>query len=364
MWISNTATAVMMLPIALSIITQFKDFVEKSPEPINGSEHFGKALILAIAYSASIGGMATLVGTPTNLIFADSVEKFYGVSIQFDEWIGIGLPISVLLLLVCWLHLSFNAFKLSGQRVPGSADIIRNELKALGKMSYEEKWVLGVFVTVAVAWISRRYLITPFFPNVNDTTIVMIGAILLFLIPSKNEKEKKIMDWETALKLPWGVIILFGGAFAVAASFESSGLTVWIGEQLTGLRSVPFWLVLLIIVTVVNFLTEITQNMATCTLMMPILAALSQVLDVHPYGLMVAACIAASCAFMLPVATAPNAVVFGSGYLKMKDMVRAGFLLNVLSIIVVTIFIYFILPAIWGIDLLHFPEEMRVTLNP
>ena len=167
------------------------------------------------------------------------------------------------------------------------------------------------------------------------------------------------MDWQSALKLPWGVILLFGGAFAVAQSFESSKLTLWIGAQLGGLSDIPFWVVLIIIVAVVNFLTEISQNIATCTLMMPILAALSGVLDVHPYGLMVAACIASSCAFMLPVATAPNAVAFGSGYLQMKDMLRAGFLLNVVSIIVITIFLYFLLPVIWNLDLLSFPLDFK-----
>ena len=344
----------------LSIITQFKEFAGASSLTQKNTEGFGKALILAIAYASSIGGIATLVGTPTNLIFADAVEKFYGIAMPMDQWIGIGLPISLTILVICWLVLSYFAFSLSSEKVEGSANIIKDELKKLGKMSYEEKWVLTIFLLVAVAWITRRYLIAPFYPSINDTIIVMIGAVSLFLIPSKNKKGSQIMDWQSAVKLPWGVILLFGGAFAVAQSFESSKLTLWIGAQLGGLSDIPFWVVLLIVVAVVNFLTEITQNIATCTLMMPILAALSGVLDVHPYGLMVAACIASSCAFMLPVATAPNAVVFGSGYLQMKDMVRAGFVLNVVSILVITIFIYYLLPTIWGIDLLSFPLDLKV----
>ena len=359
MWISNTATTVMMLPIALSIISQIKEFARASTLSQKNIEGFGKALILAIAYSSSIGGIATLVGTPTNLIFADAIEKFYGITMPFDQWIGIGLPISLVILVSCWLVLSYFAFSLSTEQVEGTTKIIKDELKKLGKMSFEEKWVMTIFLLVATAWITRRYLIAPFYPSVNDTIIAMIGAVSLFLIPSKNKKGSQIMDWQSAIKLPWGVILLFGGAFAVAQSFESSKLTLWIGEQLGGLSDIPFWVVLLIVVAVVNFLTEISQNIATCTLMMPILAALSGVLDVHPYGLMVAACIASSCAFMLPVATAPNAVAFGSGYLKMKDMLRAGFLLNVVSIIVVAIFIYFLLPAIWGIDLLRFPIDFK-----
>ncbi|MAJ52368.1 MAG: anion transporter [Flammeovirgaceae bacterium] len=360
MWISNTATTVMMLPIALSIITQFKEFNVASSLTKKNTESFGKALILAIAYASSIGGIATLVGTPTNLIFSDAIEKFFGIVMPFDQWIGIGLPISLTILVTCWLILSYFAFSLRNEKVEGSANIIKDELKKLGKMSYEEKWVLTIFLIVAVAWITRRYLIAPFYPNVNDTIIVMIGAVSLFLIPSKNKKGSQIMDWKSAVKLPWGVILLFGGAFAVAQSFESSKLTLWIGAQLGGLSDIPFWVVLLIVVSVVNFLTEITQNIATCTLMMPILAALSGVLDVHPYGLMIGACIASSCAFMLPVATAPNAVVFGSGYLKVKDMVRVGFVLNVISILVITIFVYFLLPMIWGIDLLSFPLDLKI----
>lgn len=355
MWISNTATTMMMLPIALSIINQFKSFNNEQEKVLQGADVFGKALILSIAYAASIGGMATLVGTPTNLIFAQYVKDFYQVDISFAQWFGIGLPISMLLLVLCWWHMTRNAFQLSQEQIPGSQLVIKNQLKALGKISTEEKWVLGIFVGVALAWISRSYIITPFFPKVNDINIVLIGAFLLFVIPSTSKKGTVLMDWKTTLKLPWGVLLLFGGAFAVAAGFKESGLTQWIGEQLVILKDVPIWLILLVIIAVVNFLTEITQNMATCTLMMPILAALAIAIDVHPYGLMVGTCIAASCAFMLPMATAPNAIVFGSKLFSMKDMVQAGFLLNVLSIVVITLFIYFIFPMIWQIDLASFP---------
>ncbi len=354
MWISNTATTVMMLPIALSIVIQFKEFNKKSENPIKGAEYFPVALIIALPYAASIGGMATLIGTPTNLIFVESVDRLYGTSIPFDEWFAIGFPISIILLAICWLNMTRFAFKLSNERIPGSREIIDNELKALGPMKYEEKWILGVFSSVAFCWMTRTYLITPFFPAINDTTIVLIGTTLLFITPSATSGEK-LMDWQTALKLPWGVLLLFGGAFAVAAAFAESGLTLWIGDRLGLLGDIPFWVALLIVVTVVNYLTEITQNIATCTLMMPIMAALAAGIGVHPFPLMAATCMASSCAFMLPVATAPNAVVFGSGYIKMKDMVRAGFLLNILSIIVVVIFVYFLLPLVWGIDLTIFP---------
>ena len=359
MWISNTATTVMMLPIAISVVAQLQALIRDQQQSYKGSEVFGQALILSIAYSASIGGMATLVGTPTNLIFTESVREIYGIEIPFDQWFGVGLPISLCLLFVCWWHLSHNAFDLSKAKIAGSEQLIRQELQALGPLKAEERRVLVVFLLVALAWISRRYLIAPFFPNVDDTIIALVGAFCLFVIPAPSEPGKMLMNWQTALKVPWGVLLLFGGAFAVAASFEVSGLTAWIGEKLKLLQAIPFWLILLIIIAVVNFLTEITQNMATCTLMMPIMAALAGVLDVHPFVLMAAACITASCAFMLPVATAPNAVVFASGYLRMKDMVRAGFLLNILSILVIMIFIYFLMPLIWGIELQGFPTEWR-----
>lgn len=358
MWISNTATTVMMLPVALSIIVQFKIFNEKTDKPIEGSETFPIALILALPYAASIGGIATLVGTPTNLIFVESVDRLYGTSIPFDEWFAIGFPVSIILLAICWLNMTRFSFKLSNERIPGSRTIIQNELNALGPMSYEEKWVLGVFSSVAFCWITRSYLITPIIPALNDTVIVLIGATLLFIIPS-SLKGEKIMDWQSALKLPWGVLLLFGGAFAVAAAFAESGLTLWIGAQLASLSAIPFWIALLIVVTAVNFLTEITQNVATCTLMMPIMAALAAGIGVHPFPLMAATCMASTCAFMLPVATPPNAVVFGSGYIKMKDMVRAGFVMNLLSIVVVVIIVYFLLPLVWGIDLTTFPMELN-----
>lgn len=356
MWISNTATTMMMIPIAFSVIQQFENFDQQHQAKIKG---FGKALMMAIAFSASIGGMATLVGTPTNLIFAEAVRELYGVEVPFDQWLLFGLPISLILLVVCWWHIARNKFELHKVKITGNASIIKQQLAALGNMSAEEKRVLIIFSTVAIAWISRRYLLNPFVPALNDTHIALIGALVLFMIPAPNHQDQQLMDWETALKLPWGILLLFGGAFAVAAGFEKSGLTTWIGEQLSLLNFVPYWVILLVIVAGVNFLTEITQNMATCTLMMPVLAGLALALNVHPYGLMVATCIAASCAFMLPFATAPNAIIFGSGLLEIKDMIRVGFLLNIFSIIVIVLLTYFLMPLVWGIDLTVFPEWAR-----
>lgn len=355
MWISNTATTMMMLPIALSIIDQLSRLFTK--EESKTSLHFGKALLISIPYASSIGGIATLVGTPTNLIFVENVQQFYGVEVPFDNWFFFALPLSVLLGAFLWWNMGSLAFKLTRTEVDGSKAVISNELRKLGPMKYEEKWILSIFSLVAFAWITRQFFIQPFFPEVNDTTIAVAGALILFVIPSHQLPSEMIMDWHTARKLPWAVILLFGGAFALAGSFMESGLTAWIGNKLTLLNGVPPWILILIVVAVVNYLTELTQNMATCTLMLPILAALSQAVSIHPYALMIPMTIASSCAFMLPVATAPNAIVFGSGKLEIKDMVRAGFLLNIFSIILITLFAQYLLPLIWKIDINSFPVE-------
>lgn len=356
MWISNTATTMMMLPIALSIIFQFENILKSQNLESSKTELFSKALVISIAYAASIGGMATIVGTPTNLIYIEFAQSQYNYEVPFAQWFIFALPLVIILIAFLWWHMSSNVFKLSKKAVPGSKNIIKKEIEKLGKIGYEEKWILAVFLAVAISWIARQYLIKPFFPAVTDTTIALIGAMILFVVPCKVNPREMLMDWNTAKQLPWQVILLFGGAFAVAGSFQASGLTGWIGEKLSLLEGVPMWLILLVVVAVVNYLTELTQNMATCTLMLPVLAGLAEAIGVHPFGLMMPMTIAASCAFMLPVATAPNAVVFGSGNLKMQDMVRAGFLLNIVSILLISLYTYYVLPWIWGIDLGVFPK--------
>lgn len=359
MWISNTATTMMMLPIALSIISQFENILKSSAEKNIKNSNLGKALVLSIAFSASIGGMATIVGTPTNLILVEGVRQLYEIEIAFDKWFFFAFPLVIVLLWILWWHLGFNVFDLSKSQIAGASRVIKKEIAQLGKMKQEEILVAIIFGAVAFAWIFRTLLLKPYFPNISDTTIALIGAVSLFLIPSKELKGEFLMDWDYAKKLPWSVILLFGGAFAVAGSFSSSGLTVWLGEKMAALESLPFWLILFFVIAFVNYLTELTQNMATCTLMIPVLAALALTIDVHPMGLMVGMTIAASCAFMMPIATAPNAIVFGSGQIEMKDMVRAGFLLNIFSIVLISIFVYFLLPLIWGIDLSVFPNELK-----
>ena len=209
--------------------------------------------------------------------------------------------------------------------------------------------IFAVFILTAFAWITRSFLLQQFIPAIDDTIIAMCSAFLLFLLPS-NKKGKPILNWNDAIKLPWGILLLFGGGMALAMGFESSGLALWIGEQLKALGTIPLILLLLILITAVNFITEITSNLATTAMLLPVLVSLASAIGVHPYFLLVGATVAASCAFMLPVATPPNAVVFGSGYLKIEDMVKKGFWMNIISIVLLTLIVYYILPLLWDLS--------------
>ena len=345
MWISNTATAVMILPVGIAIVLQLQD---NPNTKVNENLIFGKALMLAIAYSASIGGMATLIGTPPNLVLAGVVESTYNTEISFSQWFMFGFPLSIILLVLCWVYLTKIAFKFKQKEFPGGKKEINKQLKALGKITHEEKIILLVFSLAAIAWICRSFLISKWLPAIDDTIIAMIASLVLFIIPN-GKKSAALITWPEAVKLPWGILLLFGGGMALASGFEVSGLAAWIGNQLTSLIGVSIFILLLVLIASVNFLTEITSNMATTAMLLPVLVALATVLDVHPYLLLVSATLAASCAFMLPVATPPNAVVFGSGYLNIEDMVKKGIWMNIISIILVTLIVYFILPLVWDL---------------
>lgn len=350
MWISNTATSVMMLPIGLAIVKQLKDHPDTQE---NENELFGKMLMLAIAYSASIGGMATLFGTPPNLVFAGVVKELYGMEISFAKWLSIGLPISVSLLSISWLYLTRVAFKIDMQEFPGGAQEIRRLRASLGPMSTEEKIVSAIFFCTAVLLISRQWL-QQYVPALDDTIIAMMAGVMLCILPS-TQKDGNILTWKEAVKMPWGVLMLFGGGMALASGFTTSGLAEWIGGQLILLKELPLFVLLLVLIICVNLLTEITSNLATTAMLLPILAPIALSIDVHPYLLMISATIAASCAFMLPVATPPNAVVFGSGLLEIKDMINTGIVMNLFSVMTLWIFVYFLLGSILGIDLTAYP---------
>jgi sodium-dependent dicarboxylate transporter 2/3/5 len=339
MWISNTATTVMMLPIGMAIVKQVKC----------EQKDFSVALMLSIAFSASIGGIATLIGTPPNLILAANIQEQFQVEIGFIEWMKIGLPFALIMLIICWLYLTKIAFHF-GDKKRSSNLSIKDELNALGRLSYDENRVALVFIFTSLAWITRSYL-QNFLPYLNDSIIALTALFMLFLLPSKS-KTNKLMSWKEAEKLPWGVLLLFGGGIAIANGFSDSGLAVWLGGHFNLLKDIEILIVLVAIIASVNFLTEITSNLATTSVVLPILIPLSLVINVHPYILMIGATIAASCAFMLPAATPPNAIVFGSGLVTIKDMMRVGLWLNIISILLLSILAYFLVPFVFDLSII------------
>jgi sodium-dependent dicarboxylate transporter 2/3/5 len=357
MWISNTATSVMMLPIGMAVVSQFK----KGDDGETSDAHFiGKSLMLAIAYSASIGGFATLIGTPPNLVLAGVLESTYGVKISFMDWMKFGLPISAVLLVFCWIYLTRFAYKFEQKEFPGGRAEIKSMLAKLGDMSYQEKIVLVVFSATALLWMTRS-LIEKVIPTIDDTIIAMIAGTSLFIIPA--EKNSRIIDWKDCADLPWGIILLFGGGMALAQGFSDTGLAEWIALQMTQMQGLSLLLLIFVLVASVNFLTEITSNLATTAMLLPVLAPMALAFDLHPFMIMVSVTISASCAFMLPVATPPNAVVFGSGYLRIPDMMRAGIWMNLISIVLVTLFTYYLLPVLWDIVPGEFPAAFNLLTN-
>ena len=345
MWISNTATTVMMLPIALSVINQLKDH----PETLeNENKVFGKALMLGVAYSASAGGIATLIGTPPNLIFAGFIQENFNIEISFFQWMKIGFPVSIILMLFIWWFLTKYAFKLNKTGFPGGKEEIKKILSKMGKINNEEKKILIVFTLTILSWIFRKNTINLIIPNFDDSMIAISSAIILFILPSKNKKEP-IMKWKDALTIPWGILLLFGGGLSIAKGFQATGLDHWIGDQLSFLTFSSSLLVIFLIIAGVNFLTEMTSNMATTAMLLPVMIPIANIMQINPFLLLVGTTLAASCAFMLPVATPPNAVVFGSKLLKISDMVKAGIFINIFSIIIILIMVYFGMPIFWNL---------------
>ena len=344
MWISNTATSIMILPVGLAIISQLKD----DPKTIeNENEVFGKSLMIAIAYSASIGGMATLIGTPPNMVLAGVVEESYGIKLNMFDWMKFGVPLSSFLLIICWLYLTKIAFKFKNEEFSAGKEEILRQINKLGRFSNEEIKVLVVFTLTALGWIFRGSIET-IFPMIDDTIIAIFFAVTLFIIPTKNHKTNTtLLVWNDTVKLPWGILILFGGGMAIASAFGKSGLALWIADLLQNLNDVSLFLIILIIVTSINLLTEVTSNMATTAMLLPVLVTIALAIEVHPYFLLVSATLAASCAFMLPISTPPNAVVFGSGFLKIEDMFKKGIWMNLISIITITLVVYFTLPYVF-----------------
>lgn len=353
MFVSNTAAVMIMIPIGLAIIAEAKALNDKEHHKHNLSK-FEKSLVLAIGYAGTIGGMGTLIGTPPLIILKGQYHTAFGEEISFAKWMLIGIPTVIILLFLAWVYLRFVAFKQELKHLPGGDDLIKTKLKELGKVTFEEKVVFTVFTTASILWIIREFLLKQWGPTslIQDGTIAMFVSILLFIIPAKNNKKyKRIIDWEVAKELPWGVLILFGGGLALAKGISESGLAKWLGAQLTALNGVSPLLIVIVITMFVLFLTEVTSNTATATMILPILATLSVAIGVHPLLLMVPAAMASNCAYMMPVGTPPNAIAFGTGLISIKKMASVGFWVNLISAVLIILVVYFLMPYALGIDI-------------
>ena len=353
MWISNTATAMMMVPIGMAVISQVSAGSDGSCGAAAG---FGPALMLGIAYSASIGGVATLIGTPPNVIFAGFIESTYGRSVSFLSWMAAGLPLAAVMLAFTWLYLTRFAFRLGSGELPGGMACIEDESRGLGPVSPAEKKILAVFLLVAAAWILRGFFKVGM---IADSTIAMTGAIALFLIPAGGGSGEFLLDWRTASKVPWDVIILFGGGLSLASGFTATGLDKWIGESIAFLHGADFVVLVAAVALLTIFLTEVTSNTATSAMLIPVVAGVAVSMSIHPFGPVVAVCVAASYAFMLPVATPPNAVVFGSRKVTITQMVLAGLVLNIFGWLLITLLVTLVLPHIWGFDPAALPSWLQ-----
>ena len=328
----------MMLPIGIAVSEMLKPADQKGPY------HFGIALMLGVAYAASIGGVSTLIGTPPNAVLAGAASEILDYQIGFVQWMGVGVPVSMVMLPITWVALTRYLYP-PGDLSGDAASVIESERSALGAMSRGEKLTGIVFALTALAWVLRAEKtiggvtipgLQTLSPNLRDSTIAMTAAAVLFMLPVDWKKGEFALDWRTAQRIPWGVLVLFGGGLSLARAMDQSGLATWIGNAVGSLQSVPFIVIILVVGTLVVFLTELTSNVATTSMAMPVMAGAAIGLGLEPLELMTVAALAASMAFMLPVATPPNAIVFGSGYITIPQMSRAGLLLNVCAIIAIT----------------------------
>jgi len=375
MWISNTATMLMMLPIALAVISEMAKPREDELDHTPAVRSFSVALLLGIAYASSIGGVGTLIGTPPNIVFAGFVRKLYpsAPEIGFFQWMLFGIPLVVIFLPLTWFMITRVVAEIPLTRLhlgkDLAADMLVSELRSLGNLSAAERRVLIIFLITTLAWIFRAPLelgavrvpgLVDLLPGLTDSAVAMIAGTSLFVIPLGKRGSGFIMNWETVQRgVPWGVLLLFGGGFALADGLERSGITLFLGQQIAGMSAVPVLVMILLVCTLLTFLTELTSNTATATILLPVMASAAVALGQHPFLFMIPATLNASFAFMLPVATPPNAIIFSSTFLTVRQMARAGFVLNFIGIVLVTGLMYLIGFQLFGISLDHLPAWMQ-----
>jgi len=333
-WMSNTATALLMMPIATALIASVNSKIK---------DRFAICLVLGIAYAASIGGLATLIGTPPNAIFASLAKSLVGMDVSFAKWMLVGLPISVISLFILWWYL-VSAVRVGKEPLFEENDFVAKKLEELGKITVEEKIILAVFAVTVVAWITRGLFWSELLPMVDDSVIALAASLALFLISYKN---KRMLDLKSASKIPWGILILVGGGLALAGGFVAVGLDTWIVSHLTFLVGLPYFAIIVVLLTIVVFL-EFISNTATAALMIPIAASLARAMGIDPMLLMVPIAVGASFGFILPVSTPPNAIAVSSGFVKTKTMAKIGLPLNLITIISTAILTTLLVPLVWG----------------
>jgi sodium-dependent dicarboxylate transporter 2/3/5 len=367
MWISNTATAMVLLPIGLSVIGAAQDRGAKKEEV----RALGLVVMLSIAYGGNIGGMATPVGTPPNLSYKEQLIRLFpdAPSTGFAEWMLLGVPLAAMFLVVAWLVLTRVVVRTSRGALLGGREAVASLRRGLGPPRRDEVITIAVFALTALLWVTRKGLelgpvSIPGWESIgfltasylDDAVVAVATAMLLFVIPSQDRPGEQLLEWRMATDVPWGMLLLFGGGFALAAGFQASGLSAWLGEQLGALEGAPLPLVVAVVCFSLSFLTELTSNTATTEMVLPVLAAAGVAMGVDPRALMVPATLSASCAFMMPVATPTNAIVFGSGWVPIRSMVRAGFLLNLIGVVLVTLTFLALGRAAMGVQLDASPE--------
>lgn len=337
-WVSNTATALMMLPIAASVVAQVEDSRERS--------RFGTCLMLSIAYSASIGGLATLIGTPPNAVLASLAVSITGTTISFGRWMLVGVPVAAVMLIASWWYLVNIGVRLGDTPVGLGREVIAERMRRLGSLSRREKTVGAVFASTVVAWVTRGLFWGALLPSVDDATIAIVASLVLLAAPTGGGESA--LDWAAVAKIPWGVLLLIGGGLALASGFVSTGLDVWIADRLALVKTADLLVILPLVLVFVVFSGEIMSNTAGAALAIPVGARIGLSLGVDPILLMLPIAMASSLSFILPVGTPPNAIVFGSGYVTARQMARAGFFLDLLGVLVVTVAGLILVPLIWG----------------
>ena len=343
MWISNTATTIMLLPIGLAIIAVISETVQDISD--KEQNNFQTALLLSIAYSASIGGVATLIGTPPNAFMAAFLLENYQIDVSFAQWMLVGLPVTIILLPITWLFLSRIAFPFSFETSKQTHDALLKMKRELSRISREEKIISAVFIITAVSWATRPFL-DNYIPGLSDPGIAIVAGISLFLIPAPEKGGGRLLTWADTQKLPWGILVLFGGGLALANAVSGSGLAAAIGGAVASLQFLDLALLIVVVTTLVIFLTEMTSNLATTATFLPVIGAIAIQLGFDPVVLIVPIALAASCAFMLPVATPPNAIIYSSGKITIPQMAKAGLVLNFVSITVVSLISVFAVPLL------------------